>query len=72
VLGPRWLAALLIAGAAVLSSACPPATPPTVAPPPAPFPDLAAAERPFLVDPLDGYPIPVDAGRGQRGGEGHR
>jgi hypothetical protein len=40
--------------------------PPAPPAPPAPFPDLPAAERPFLVAPLTGYPHAVDAGRSVR------
>lgn len=41
-------------------------------PPPPPFPDLAAVDRPFLAEPLEGYPFPVDASRRLRLEEGYR
>lgn len=63
---------LLIAGACTLAPACRPAAPPTPAPPPAPFPGLEPADRSFLVDPLTGYPFPVDAPRRLRLEEGFR
>jgi len=53
------LAALWIAA----TSGCVPAPPPKPPPPPPPFAALPAADRPFLVPPLAGYPHAVDAGR---------
>ena len=62
---------MALAGAlSAVTTGCPPAPPPAPPPPPAPFDTLPAADRPFLVAPLSGYPHTVDAGRRVRLEEG--
>lgn len=51
--------------------ACAPPSGPQTAPVVEPFPQLAAADRPFLVDPATGYPYPIDAATRLRLSEGY-
>lgn len=55
--------ALPVAAALLLSLGCASSGPAPPAPTPEPFPGVVAADRPYLVDPLTGYPYAVDAQR---------